>query len=336
MQTKSLVSYSSEDLSSILNKIETLKKELKLNLDISLNRDHIIDEKGSRQEATIHFTGKIESDCKENFEKFKQQVQTLISDSEHSVKYDVKFVDKKQVFSLKEEEQANKKLAESHNKMRESLTGIEKPVIRMTSRRTYSSKDGEKFSGNLYIGGDCPSDLKENFIKYYDEVAKPVPEDYVRKNEAKLKPEPSKPLVSCEICKANLEDKEVVYSCKPCEKDKKSETIICENCVNNENALANFSHSHHVVLIPKKNEARRKAHLAQRDLPSNLSLWRDLNDLDSFSRSLLSATEPLNRRFREFERIADRIDREFGSGFNRPSSIFDEILFPFERRTGLF
>jgi len=81
---------------------------------------------------------------------------------------------------LKEEEEANKRLAQSHQNNRGILTGIDNPMIKITSKRTYSSKDGEKFSGNLYIGGDCPSDLKENFIKYYNEVAKPMPEDYER------------------------------------------------------------------------------------------------------------------------------------------------------------
>jgi len=288
--------------------------------------------------------------------KFKGEVHKIIVDSEHCVKYEVNIVDRPKVLSLKEEEEINKKLKQSHESMKENLTGIDKPMIKMTSKRTYSSKDGEKFSGNLYIGGNCPSDLKDNFIKYYNEVAKPIPEDYALENQARLRSEPSRPVISCGICKSSLDDKQSFFGCLTC-KDRKSETNVCDECVKNEKGLSDFVHAHPLVLIPKNNELRSqvsKRHVPSSlglwNEPSSMSLWRDepifkdvekefgamtkqlMPEFDSFTRGWLSATEPLNQRFRQFERIADRIDRNLRSSFNRPFSLFDDNLFPFESR----
>jgi hypothetical protein len=343
-ETKSLVSYNSDDLTKVLDQIEALNNDMKLCLDMTINREHVIDHKGARQEVKIIFKGTLDPSKEADLNKFQQKVQTLVGDSEKSVYYEVDFREKPKVMSLREEEEANKKLAQSHEQHKSVLQGIDNPIIKMTSKRTYSSRDGEKFSGNLHIGGNCPADLKENFIKYYNEVAKPMPKEYAIENQARLVNEPKRPVLSCGICKNSLDESESFFSCLTCSNNR-SETNLCDTCVNKANELANFTHPHPMVLVPKKNEIRSQ--VSKKWVPSSIDLWKNdpifkslekdfgalnkqlLPEIDTFNRGWVSAIEPLNQRFREFERIADRIERNLRPSFISP---IDELLFPFEPR----
>jgi len=162
---------------------------------------------------------------------------------------------------------------------------------------------------------------------------------------ARLRNEPQRPVIACAICKGSLDDKEQFFHCLTCPKNQQ-ETDICDSCACNDKELAAFSHGHPLVLVPKKNDIR--SNVIKKPSPSsNVSLWREepiWSDIDrdfgSISRSLVPEFDtftrgwmgPLNQRFREFERIADRLDRSLRSGFLRTPSIFDDMSFPFDSR----
>jgi len=330
MQSKSLVTYNSEDFSSILKKIEELSKQFNIHLDLSINREHILDEKGSREECQLSFSGNLNNNLKDSFEKFKAEINKLIQDSDHSVKWSVKFIESPKALGLKAEEDANKQLKETHDKMKHHLSGISQPTIRMTSKRTYSSKDGEKFSGNLYIGGDCPEDLKENFMKYYNEVAKPLPEDYKRENQARLTVETPKPKITCSMCQSSLDDQHTYFTNRS--GGENANVKICNACVEKEGDLNKMAQNGPIVLVPQKNEIKREKENRHSHEITNIfddKLFdREFGLVPSWDGfALRSLMKPLDSRFREFERIADRLDRNLRGNFWSP---FEHSRFPFD------
>jgi hypothetical protein len=350
MENKSLAVLSINDFTNMIKKLEDLNKKMNLHLDLTVHRDHVIEETSTRQDVTLVFTGIVDKNRMSEVDKFKEEVKKMVPDSwENNVRFEITFEEPKKTLGIKDEMEAHSKLEEYHNKMKANLKGIEKASVRMTSKRTYSSKDGEKFSGNLYISGNCPSELKDNFIKYYNEVAKPLPQEFHRHNRARLRNDPSRPHISCTICKTSLDDRDQVFTCLTCNRDGKSDISFCDVCVTKEQELANFIHPHTLVLVPKRNEIRsqptKKAVTGSEQVVSpkeeavSGTSGKELNNtmISPFSRSLVPETdffsrtlEPLSQRFREFERIADRLDREMRTGFmGRMGGLFDDSLFPF-------